>query len=216
MDKEALSLKTKLLGGAGLGALGYAGIRGLLDATQTNRKQNNLIARRREDLSTPMYDPTIYVKRGYDEFSQQKLAVLDDSFWGRAGGEASEGLFQGINRGIGTGIGQALGQVLLHPLDKGWEAAKKHFVTAPQQEAAFTKAVTADPTLQQAHGHTPEMLPNLFATMKKFAPSVSTDPLAVRTFLTHGLSTGGALDFATLKLLAETERLHKARLGGQP
>lgn len=213
-----LSPRQKFIGGASALVGGTALLRGMLQSGQVAQRQQDLIERRKQDLATPMYNPSVY-KQVYAEYSHVKTAAAP-SFWGdvkaHGAGPLSTGVASGLTQGVSTGIGQALGNLLLAPIE--WAAGKGHkmLVTDPKQHAAYERAVQTDPHLQATHQSAPEMLPTLFSTMRKFAPSVATDPLAVRTFLTHGVTTGGNLDFATLKLLAETERLHKARLGGQP
>lgn len=226
MDKLGLKASTKLLGGTALALGGTALFRGMLASGQVAKRQQDLIERRQQDLSTPMYNPSVYAKRAYAEFQDVKLAVFLPSMSGlthpdfgamfdpiRKGAASAA---QAIPSSVGKGVGAALGALMTAPLSWAIQKGKKRFITDPGQDRAYDKAVMSDPQLQAAHRDAPEMLPTLFSTLRKFAPSVATDPLAVRTFLTHGVATGGNLDFATLKLLAETERLHKARLGGQP
>jgi len=66
--------KALLLAGGIVG--GVTGARALGDAGQNRVKQVHLNNSRRNDMSTPMYDPTV-VKRAYDEFFQMKLASND-------------------------------------------------------------------------------------------------------------------------------------------
>jgi hypothetical protein len=42
--------------------------------------------------------------------------------------------------------------------------------------------------------------------MRKFGPSMSTSPAVVRSFLRQSTMAGGNMDFATIRLLAETEK----------
>ncbi len=43
--------------------------------------------------------------------------------------------------------------------------------------------------------------------MKRFAPTLSSDPNAVRSFLREAATSGAGVNYNTIKLLAEAERM---------
>jgi len=49
-------------------------------------------------------------------------------------------------------------------------------------------------------------LQNSFNTMQRFAPTLATDPNAVRAFLREAATTGSGVNYNTIKLLADAER----------
>lgn len=73
---------------------------------------------------------------------------------------------------------------------------------APLQQQAFQKAMM-DPTVSRADQ---ELLQSSFETMKRFAPNLSADPNAVKSFLTEVTTWGTGPSYATLKNLADAER----------
>lgn len=77
-----------------------------------------------------------------------------------------------------------------------------------KQDKSFIQAITQDPTLQDADKFELEAA---FDSMKKVAPSLASDPNAVRSFLRGAVMSGGGVDYNTLKLLAETENASTGR-----
>jgi hypothetical protein len=67
-----------------------------------------------------------------------------------------------------------------------------------------------DPVLSHADD---KVLMEAFHTMTRVAPFLSTDKNAVRSFLRLAATSGGGLDFTTIKLLAESERAITGKRG---
>lgn len=193
--------KALLLAGGIVG--GVTGARALGDAGQNRVKQVHLNNSRRNDMSTPMYDPTV-VKRAYDEFFQMKLASNE-----RDGGIFST-LSGAASKTVGEGASKALGHLFVRPVDWAAKKIEKSFVTQPKQNDALTHALK-DPTVAQFRRENPQAFNDLHQTLTQFAPNIATNPLAVRTFMTHGAATQGNLDIATLKLLTDTEKSHTGK-----
>lgn len=197
------SLGTKALLGAGMAVGGITGMRALQDSSENRTRQIQLNAARRNDLSAPMYDPTV-VKRAYDEFFQMKLAADDNknSIFSTLHGAAS--------RTIGDAASKALSNIFVRPVDWVAKKVEKSLITEPKQQKALTHALN-DPMVAQFKRDNPQAFNDMHQTLTQFAPNIATNPLAVRTFLTHGAATQGNLDMATLKLLSDTEKSHTGK-----
>lgn len=200
-----MNLKTKALLGAGVAVGGLTGMRALRDATETRVNQIHLNANRRNDLSTPMYNPTV-VKRAYDDFVQMKLA----SDQKREGNGVLSAMQGAATKTVGDATSRALSNVFLRPIDWATKKIEKSFVTEPKQQEALQVAMK-DPSVSQFRQENPEGFNLMHKTLTQFAPQVSTNPLIVRTFLTHGASTGGNMDLATLNLILNAERSHTGK-----
>lgn len=86
---------------------------------------------------------------------------------------------------------------------KGYETAKDALATSPARSAIFESLQKEDDILAMADKG---MLQEAYHTMARFAPTLSTDKNAVKSFLrTAVASAEGGADFNTIKLLAEAE-----------
>jgi len=197
------SLSTKALLGAGMAVGGMTALRGMGDSAANRTKQVHLNAARKNDLSTPMYNPTV-VKRAYDEFFQMKLAAdaQKNSLFSALQGAAT--------KTVGDAASHALSNVFVRPVDWAAKKIEKSLVTHPKQQQALASALK-DPMVAQYQKDNPQSFNDFHQTLTQFAPNVATNPLAVRTFLSHGAATGGNLDMATLKLLSDTEKSHTGK-----
>jgi len=122
------------------------------------------------------------------------------------GDKAPEALAQGLLGGIGSGIVdyafsgvKALGKMGLNAL-----------FTNPQRQKVFEEALRTDAVLQDAVQHNPDVIKALgeaFATLVRFAPSLALDINAVRSYLREAVISGGGINYATIKQLADTEKV---------
>lgn len=126
-------------------------------------------------------------------------AVLQESMGAGAGkGIATEGL-GAVRRLIGVTA----------------QTMRERLFRDKKRSAIFQSAVETDPTVAYYDQQNPEVLPRAYETMVRFAPELSTDPNIVVSFLRHAAMTGGTLDYATVKGLADAESsVHKAKNEG--
>lgn len=113
-------------------------------------------------------------------------------------GELPDFLEKGIERGVGgafTEGAKALGHYAHSGLKRLWRGR--------QQRQVFDQVTATDPVLADAD---PAMLQQSYATMARFAPTLASDPYAAQSFLREAVTTGGGINYNTLKLLAEAER----------
>jgi hypothetical protein len=88
-------------------------------------------------------------------------------------------------------------------MTKGYETMKDSLSLSPARSAIFDSLRSEDPDLAATDKGT---LMEAYHTMSRFAPTLSTDKNAVKSFLrTVATSPEGGTDFNTIKLLAEAE-----------
>ena len=112
-------------------------------------------------------------------------------------GEHPNFIGKGIERGVGdifTEGAKALGHYAHSRLKRRWHER--------QQRRVFDQVTATDPVLAEAD---PAMLQQSYATMAHFAPTLASDPYAAQSFLREAVTTGGGINYNTLKLLAEAE-----------
>jgi hypothetical protein len=201
MDEKVLSsvgalakkVPPKVLSLAGLGALGYSGVKGMQQAGEQSNRAQDLINARKEDLAAPL--PSFTVTASYDEFAARKIAAFQpSSVPGYASNQASFVLANTLaNKLVGE------------PIEAAHSLIKKKFYEEPKQRQAFQHAIK-DPDIAQAMLRNPEHIHGAFKTLKQFGPSLASDPNVVRSFLRQAMMAGGQLDYATIRSLAETEK----------
>jgi len=95
------------------------------------------------------------------------------------------------------------------------DAQNKHRAAMLQQlgpaHSAMLGQIGNDEILSKAD---PELLQSSYATMRRFAPILATDPNASRAFLQEVATYGKPPSYATLKLLADTEGSVTKTYGG--
>jgi hypothetical protein len=187
---------------AGLAAGGlYAGYRMLGGGGQTADEQaarmQDYLANAQHQMAQPI--PSMTVMASYDAFAKEKVAAL----------KAADKIdtFNTAHSSMAGAFGNALAQKLVtEPIDNAHRFLKKKIVDDPKAHATFHGVVQEDPMLRDAYAQNPAGLEETFKAMRKFGPSMSTSPAVVRSFLRQSTMAGGNMDFATIRLLAETEK----------
>ena len=155
------------------------------------------LANAQHQMGQPL--PSMTVMASYDAFAQSKTAQLKQA--------EPVNLFNGTHNAMASAVSQALAQKLVsEPIDNAHRFLKKRIVDDPKAHATFHSVVQEDPMLRDAYEQNPHVLEETFKAMRKFGPSMATTPAAVRSFLRQSTMAGGTMDFATIRLLAETEK----------
>ncbi len=105
---------------------------------------------------------------------------------------------KGLERGVGGAItegAKALGSAAYY--------GGRRLLQGRRQQQIFGDIVAQDPILSDAD---PAILNQSFATMSRFAPTLASDPYAAQSFLREAVTSGGGINYNTIKLLAEAER----------
>lgn len=199
--RAGLGARAKVLMGLGAAGAGLVALRGMGQAAQNEKQILDLANQRRQDLSTPMPDFS-YVKRAYAQFAEKTAA--DPMPFGAA---VSQGAAQGISQGVGATLGDVL---VRKPVDVVTGLIKRKFYTEPKQRKIYDQVLSGDENLSASD---PAMLQSAHGTLKRYAPSMTMDPNALRAFLRHAMITGGTVDPAMIKQLSEAELTHRRAKG---
>jgi hypothetical protein len=186
-----------LAGGAALAGLGYAGFKAMQGAgEQTNRIYDHM-QQARGNMSSPL--PPMTVTASYDEFCEEKLANTPYT-----------PVYPTMQNALAGSMAQQIASKFVgEPLDAVHKALKKKLYDDPKQEQAYLEAVSGDEMLMDAYKQNPRALQETFSTLKSFAPSIAKNPQATKSFLRQATMSGAhgsGPDFATIRLLAETEK----------
>lgn len=126
-----------------------------------------------------------------------------------AGMSMPKALFEGFGKGVGTTAGGGLVDALFSLGSSLGGRIHDSQVAGPQRERIFYEAMKSDPVLRDALRSNPAALGQMkeaFATLVRFAPSLAQDVNAVRSYLREAVISGGGINFATIKQLADTEK----------
>lgn len=105
-------------------------------------------------------------------------------------------------KSIGSEGGKVLGELVRGIGGAGFDAAKG-FGQGFAQRGVFKDLAANDDILSQAD---PSSLQDSYHTMVRFAPTLATDPNAVRSFLRESVLYGSGPNVASIKQLADAER----------
>jgi hypothetical protein len=125
--------------------------------------------------------------------------VLTGGFLSGAGKETAKHTIEGVSnliRGAGQGIRN---KVKLEP-----------------QRKQIMSDMSDDPVVQEYEVENPGASAAAYESMKRFAPELSTDPAVVKSYLREAAQTGGAINYMTIKQLAETEAAINKAQGREP
>lgn len=146
----------------------------------------------------------------------KKSLPPEPGFWS-ASGEAMVG---GLSKGIGSALGGSLVGLMAHGIGTGVDALRDHFMLDPKRKALVDTLVRTDPVLSDAVDRSPDskaIIRESYGTMERFAPTLSLDINAVRSFLREAVLGGSGVNYATIKNLVDTEKSiaeAKPRYGG--
>ena len=157
--------------------------------------------------------------RGFDKLSLdtflEKKAQTRSHWMARFQGDAAKNVLEGLAKGVGSSVaGAAVGGVesLLKKLHTS-------LIVDPKRQKLFESVVRSDAVIHDAIERNPmaaKVLLEAFETMVRFAPSLTVDVNAVRSFLREAVVGGtSGVNYATIKSLIETEKALKSP-GGKP
>jgi hypothetical protein len=153
------------------------------------------------------------VTASLDEFLETKAAAF--------GGSPSPGLGSEVLKAFGGGIGGAVAMALANHIGSSFSQARREAYDEPKRKALLENLFKTDPVLHDAIARHPDSkaaILEAYGTMVKFAPTLSLDINAVRSFLRESVLGGAGVNYATIKNLIDTERAateSKPRYGGK-
>jgi len=122
------------------------------------------------------------------------------------------GFLPELATGFASGLGGSAAKELFD-LVRGGGRKALILAKAGDQDTAFARAVKEDPEVLQNTDR--KALTSAFDTMRRFAPTLATDPNAVKAYLRAAATSGSGVDYNTIKLLAEAEgAVNKSMSGG--
>ncbi len=181
----------------GVGALGYGLYRAGNSSNEQSARMQDYLANSHNQMNQPL--PSMSVYASYDEFAREKCADFMPP--------PRVDTFNQTHNAFSGALAQSLAKKLVEePIDTFHRTLKKRLVDDPKAETSFRTAVEGDPHLKALYEKNPDAMRMSFATMRKFAPSAASAPQAVQSFLLNTAMTNHRIDFATIRLLAETEK----------
>lgn len=95
------------------------------------------------------------------------------------------------------------------------QSISERFVQEPKRKQIISDVTVRDPVVSVAEKEKPGQALEAYRTMKRFAPTLSTDPNVVTSFLRNTALSGGPMDFQTIRGLADAETaIQRARNEG--
>ena len=178
----------KLLGAAAAVPAVY---HGLQDASEQTTRMQDLYNNRRQQLDAPMV------------LLQVKAAATNPA---PMSGQP-RGLYSSALLNSQSALANAVARSLVErPLNAAGTLLTKKLYTAPKHQKAFEHATTTDDLVSKAYKENPEHIHGAWSTMRRFGPSLAEDPSAVKSFLRQAAMSNGQIDYATIRMLAETEK----------
>lgn len=142
--------------------------------------------------------------RSGDTFGYRLNKVLNPSLFDRVRGD--EEMASGFYKNLGAESAKALVGNLNMALHSGVSAANQRFVQAPQRKNVLNDVLQSDEILSQVKDpHQQQLLQQAYQSLQRFAPTLATDPNAVRSFLRVAVTGGGGADYASIAHLADAE-----------
>lgn len=125
---------------------------------------------------------------------------------------ADETVGEAFAKEVGKQTGHEVMGLAKDIMGKGLEVLRDTFSTSPARQAIFEALKQEDSVLANADDTT---IMEAYHTMARFAPTLSTDKNAVKSFLREAVMSGGGVNYNTIKLLTDAENsLMKQRSGG--
>lgn len=160
-------------------------------------------------------------ERGFDKLSHSSLDLFltkkmaaRERLLPAIRGQTFTSFTEGVGKGVGGGVANAILGVLGGTLGSVYDS----LIVDPKRKKLFESIVRTDPVVSDAisrNPHATKTLAEAFQTMVRFAPSLSLDVNAVRSFLREAVVGGAAgVNYATIKSLIETEKALSSKGGG--
>jgi hypothetical protein len=115
---------------------------------------------------------------------------------------ADEQVGESFAKGIGSGAAESLMGLTKDIITKGYESMKDTLALSPVRRKIFSVLKKEDDIINMADNKT---LMEAYHTMSNVAPRLSTDKNAVKSVLRMAATSGGGLDYTTIKGIADAE-----------
>jgi len=145
------------------------------------------------------------VKCAFEKTSDEPMDVLGGKNFSTRGRFMESKAIEGVGKGIGEAVGKSGIGDIRRLLGAGAQAIKERFFTDPKRDKILQNVLNTDPDIAAYHREKPEGVQQAYATMRRFAPTLSTDPNVVTAFLRGAAMLGGPLDHNVIKGLSDAE-----------
>lgn len=115
---------------------------------------------------------------------------------------ADEQVGEAFAKGIGSASAESLMGLTKDIMSKGYDSMKDTLMLSPVRQKIFSVLRKEDDVINMADNNT---LMEAYHTMANVAPNLSTDKNAVKSVLRMAATSGGGLDFVTIKGIADAE-----------
>lgn len=189
--------------------------KGVQDANILRQKQEQLIAQRKQELSTPMYDPKTRLAELQKEgmYYTPDFAAATAAPGYTAASEALKGVGNFAKEPLKDAGKTLMKAMFLAPAAYAAHKIKEKFITEPKQQKALSQAIDSSPELTRAKTEHPEVIDSSHQTLKRLSPAIASDPNALRAYLTNAAATGGSADLPTLKMLVDIQKAYREGQG---
>lgn len=144
-------------------------------------------------------NPDMVIHASLNEFLDKKASLEK---------VASGFLAQNIVQGMGKGIGAGLAGLVAYGAGSAYGKLRDSAVMDGRRRRMVEDLFQSDTIIHDAIQRNPkgrEMLLEAYGTMVRFAPTLSMDKNAVKSFLREAAIGGAGVNYATIKNLVETE-----------
>lgn len=184
-------------------ALGTGGVLAAADAMgpQATELESEIMRNR---LGTPGGK---YVFAELENVEQRKSFMEDNTAFSKVaeGALGMRPLLESIQGGVGHAVGSASTDIIRGMLGSAITGLADVVSRNPKRRALLTAILTRDPIVSMYEKQHPGAALKAYSSMVNVAPTLSMDPNVVTSFLREAAQTGGAINYMTLKQLAEAE-----------
>lgn len=163
------------------------------------------------ELMNAYADPSRVITASLDEFLEKKAelhvatkyAAVSPKF------DPKHAIIDGLTKGVGSALGGSVAALLATAVGAGFDSLRSSLSHDPKRAALVQSVLKTDPVLSDAlkrHPETKRMVDESYSTMVRFAPTLSMDVNAVRSFLREAVLGGSGVNYATIKNLVDTEK----------
>lgn len=163
------------------------------------------------ELMNAYADPSRVITASLDEFLEKKAELYSMTKHAAGAPKFSFGrsVGEGVSKGVGSALGGGIVALLAQAIGSGVSSLHDHLSSDPKRQALVATILRSDPVLSDAikrHPESKRMVEESYGTMVRFAPTLSMDINAVRSFLREAVLGGSGVNYATIKNLVDTER----------
>lgn len=182
---------------AGIGALGI-GIDQMSDYNSPAARVENSIMR--ESIGGPTAK---YACQELADLDARKTFVATKVSFEKVADEFNPAVMAG-SKAVDVGVGEGL-MAIRKMIGAAAQAIKDRFSDEPKRRRIMDDVLTNDPVVSTFEQEQPGGAQAALYTMKQFAPTLSTNPAVVQSFLRNAAMSGGPLDYQTARGLADAE-----------